>query len=593
MDNLDEDAQKALKEAASAKGRRLTKNEKRRLLKKAKAEARRKAKASGAGDGASGQTAAASSTNSTAKTTSGESNSAGAPQNGSESGAGDGGGDDGVVVEYVSAEQSAALEGLDAASRDEFAAVFEKFASPEALTGALASGQDEDGDGEKGEGDEDDNKEDETPKIGRKKLKKMSRLSVAQLKQLVKRPDVVEVHDVTAADPRLLVALKCYRNTVPVPRHWCLKRKYLQGKRGIEKPPFQLPSFIEDTGIGKVRQALSDAEAEKSMKQQQRERVQPKMGKIELDYQVLHDAFFRFQKKPALTDFGDLYYEGKEFEVKLTSKKPGHLSQKLRDALGMGEGTPPPWLRSMQRYGPPPSYPGIKIPGLSAPIPEGANWGYHEGGWGQAPVDEYGNPLYGDVFGKAEGQDSKEGEEGDDEPWGAIAPSEDESEEESSAEEDAEEDEQEAMAEEAVDETAAAGTDGLETPLIDRLQAPTTTVELRKSGLDGESQAPKQLYQVLEQKATNVGADGIMGSSHTYVVPGAAGAAGAGGGAAADAGQLGNMDDDAVRAKYESGLASQVSGMGSEVSGARSEDTRKRKRQSEERKSKRAKEFKF
>jgi splicing factor 3B subunit 2 len=53
--------------------------------------------------------------------------------------------------------------------------------------------------------------------------------------------DVVEMHDVTAKDPGLLVLLKSSRNTVPVPRHWCFKRKYLQGKRGIEKPAFDLP----------------------------------------------------------------------------------------------------------------------------------------------------------------------------------------------------------------------------------------------------------------------------------------------------------------------------------------------------------------
>jgi len=47
--------------------------------------------------------------------------------------------------------------------------------------------------------------------------------------------------DVTAADPKLLVHLKSYRNTVPVPPHWSQKRKYLQAKRGIEKPPFELP----------------------------------------------------------------------------------------------------------------------------------------------------------------------------------------------------------------------------------------------------------------------------------------------------------------------------------------------------------------
>ena len=36
---------------------------------------------------------------------------------------------------------------------------------------------------------------------------------MAQLKQLVTRPDVVEVHDATAADPKMLVFLKSYRNT--------------------------------------------------------------------------------------------------------------------------------------------------------------------------------------------------------------------------------------------------------------------------------------------------------------------------------------------------------------------------------------------
>ena len=100
--------------------------------------------------------------------------------------------------------------------------------------------------------------EDEPQKLSKKKLKKMTRLSVAQLKQLVSRPDVVEMHDVTAQDPRLLVHLKATRNTVPVPRHWCFKRKYLQGKRGIEKPPFELPAYTKATGIMEMMEALTE-----------------------------------------------------------------------------------------------------------------------------------------------------------------------------------------------------------------------------------------------------------------------------------------------------------------------------------------------
>jgi splicing factor 3B subunit 2 len=56
-------------------------------------------------------------------------------------------------------------------------------------------------------------------------------------------------------------------------------------------------------------------------------------------------------------------------------------------------------------HGPPPSYPNLKIPGLSAPIPGGMQFGYHPGGWGKPPVDEYGNPIYGDVFGVTGGEE--------------------------------------------------------------------------------------------------------------------------------------------------------------------------------------------
>ena len=33
------------------------------------------------------------------------------------------------------------------------------------------------------------------------------------------------------------------------------------------------------------------------------------MGKIDIDYQKLHDAFFRWQTKPRMCIHGDLYYE--------------------------------------------------------------------------------------------------------------------------------------------------------------------------------------------------------------------------------------------------------------------------------------------
>lgn len=86
--------------------------------------------------------------------------------------------------------------------------------------------------------------------------------------------------------------------------------------------------------------------------------------------------------------------------MQIKGSKPGILSEELRTALNMKPNTPPPWLINMQRYGPPPSYPDLKVAGLNAPIPPGAEFGYQPGGWGKPPVDENGEPLYGDVFGQ-------------------------------------------------------------------------------------------------------------------------------------------------------------------------------------------------
>ncbi len=51
--------------------------------------------------------------------------------------------------------------------------------------------------------------------------------------------------------------------------------------------------------------------------------------------------------------------------------RPGKVSKELRAALGISDNAPPPWLVNMQKYGPPPSYPNLKIPGLNVPLKDG------------------------------------------------------------------------------------------------------------------------------------------------------------------------------------------------------------------------------
>ncbi|XXG97250.1 atp2, beta subunit of the F1 sector of mitochondrial F1F0 ATP synthase [Hypoxylon texense] len=378
--------------------------------------------------------------------------------------------------------------------------------------------------------DEEDEKNTQ-PKLSKKKRKLLNKLSIAELKALVRKPEVVEWHDTSSTDPRLLVQIKAQRNVVPVPSHWSLKREYLSSKRGIEKPAFKLPKFIADTGISEMRDAVLEKQAEQSLKQKQRERVQPKMGKLDIDYQKLYDAFFRFQSKPQLTRFGEVYYEGKEYETDLRHLRPGELSDTLKEALSIPPGAPPPWLINQQRFGPPPSYPSLRIPGLNAPIPPGAQWGFNPGCYGKPPVDEYNRPLYGgDIFGIMQ---PSQGAPPPGEPiertlWGELQEQEEESEEE---EEESEEEEDED------EDDVAAGlqsTTGTETPGGMASSVPTEygtatesvagELDLRKTrrGFDTEdSTHPRAAYTVIQEKQAR--AEGFFGSDRVYDLKNAGG----------------------------------------------------------------------
>ena len=55
---------------------------------------------------------------------------------------------------------------------------------------------------------DDEERKDGEQKISKRKLKQMTRMTVADLKQRVSHPELVEMHDVTAKDPLLLLHLK-------------------------------------------------------------------------------------------------------------------------------------------------------------------------------------------------------------------------------------------------------------------------------------------------------------------------------------------------------------------------------------------------
>ncbi|KAF2443818.1 DUF382-domain-containing protein [Karstenula rhodostoma CBS 690.94] len=409
---------------------------------------------------------------------------------------------------------------LDNPLFEQYKNVFEKFREPTAEEAAKDEDKPEiyyDDD------DIPDEEDDSAKKISKKQRKQMNKMTVAQLKASVTKPELVEWTDPTSSDPRLLIAIKGYKNVVPVPNHWSLKREYLSSKRGIEKPPFALPKFIQETGISEMREAVLEKQAEMTLKQKQRERVQGKLGKFDMDYGKLYDAFFRRQTKPEMTRYGEVYYEGKEFETNLVHLKPGVLSEELKDALGMGPGQPPPWLINQQRFGPPPSYPSLKVPGVTAPIPPGASWGFTAGQWGRPPIDDAthrpqwgGDPLGQGIL-QEQPAPTQHGEPVERSIWGVLRAEGESDEEESEEEEDDEEEEEEEGAEDA---------SGIQTSMTTASALPSEiggtetiggefTLRKQRKGIETEEPgAPRSAFQVLPEK--NIQSTGFFGGEHAY-----------------------------------------------------------------------------
>merc|ERR1711976_708161 len=168
-------------------------------------------------------------------------------------------------------------------------------------------------------------------------------------------------------------------------------------------------------------------------------------------------------------------------------------------------------------------------------IPHGCSFGYHAGGWGKPPVDEYGRPLYGDVF----GTDPKSQEEMEVDTarinfrWGQIESDSESEESESASEEDSSGDDEKA-AKSSDDEAEAPKTEtpqqrekpkesGMETPASTPSGPPggmetPDAIQLRKKReieQAMEQREHKDLYKVIPEKRHKIGSS-AMGSQHTY-----------------------------------------------------------------------------
>lgn len=256
----------------------------------------------------------------------------------------------------------------------QYASVFDKFnvsANPENQHQVVAYSGD---DTEMSDSDESGSEYMGEKPVSKRQKRLREKVPISVLKASAAKPQAVEWYDADAPDPYMVVYMKTALNHVDVPPHWQQKKEYLSSKRGVERAPFALPKFIANTGIAEMRN--HDPEA---LKKLQRDRVQPKMGRLDIDYQKLHDAFFKHQTKPRMLPFGEVYSEGREKADQnrddVARMRPGKISKSLRLAVGMSENETavPPWITVMKELGKPPSYANLLIPGLDS---EYTNLGY-------------------------------------------------------------------------------------------------------------------------------------------------------------------------------------------------------------------------
>ena len=126
-------------------------------------------------------------------------------------------------------------------------------------------------------------------------MKELGTYSLAVLKSKAPYPEVVESWDTNSNDPELLIHFKYMSNTLPVPIHWAQNGKYLQSQRGKVRKPYSLLDYIEATGISRLR--LIEIPVHVTLQHKTRRRMRLKLGRTEIDYQILYDAFFKYQTK--------------------------------------------------------------------------------------------------------------------------------------------------------------------------------------------------------------------------------------------------------------------------------------------------------
>merc|ERR1712032_783118 len=128
----------------------------------------------------------------------------------------------------------------------------------------------------------------------KRKNRVASRPSLVSLKQLSPKAEEVFSFDTTAEDPHTLLYLKSVFDSREVPTNWDRRQCKIMTLCNFSAL-FVLPSFLLSTGVSAIRN--HDSYDINNTSYSGRNRIRPKNSRIQLNYDVLRDVFFKYQFK--------------------------------------------------------------------------------------------------------------------------------------------------------------------------------------------------------------------------------------------------------------------------------------------------------
>merc|ERR1712032_67859 len=131
--------------------------------------------------------------------------------------------------------------------------------------------------------------------LSKRKNRVASRPSLVSLKQLSPKAEKVFSFDTTAEDPHTLLYLKSVFDSREVPTNWNRRQCKIMTLCNLSTL-FALPFFLLSTGVNAIRNR--DSHDINNTSYSRKNRIRPKSLRIQLNYDVLRDVFFKYQFKP-------------------------------------------------------------------------------------------------------------------------------------------------------------------------------------------------------------------------------------------------------------------------------------------------------